>query len=204
MKSLTYFGIQFLLIYVCLSIITSSCKVKEEVEVSILIKDVWILDGMGKEPFKGDIWILDETIAGIGKSPSNLKAKLIIDADGKVVSPGFIDLHAHGNPFSESGDFENFLYQGVTTICLGMDGFSPEDLNQWLINASDSSLSTNIAMFTGHSSIRMESGIDYQIDPSEQQMKGMASILDTALSLGSFGLSTGLNTGQVDWLRKSS
>jgi len=181
-----------LLIVICGLLLFHSCLGILQKQVSILIKDALIVDGSGRAPYSGDIWITDGRIEGIGRAPKNLIAETVIEAEGMALAPGFIDLHAHGDPYSDSGDFQNFLYQGVTTICLGMDGFSPKDLSNWLIEAKDSSFALNIAMFTGHSTIRMESGIGYSTNPSKNQIEVMSSILDSTLQNGSFGLSTGL------------
>ena len=147
------------------------------------------MDGTGTEAIETDVWVIGDKIAGIGQSPGGILAERIIDGKGKILAPGFIDIHAHGDPFT---DFSNFLYQGVTTICLGMDGFSPTGLTVWLKNNLDSSFTVNVAMFTGHSSIRMESGIEYGTNPTSEDLNRMTSMLDSTLAAGSFGLSTGL------------
>jgi N-acyl-D-amino-acid deacylase len=59
--------------------------------------------------------------------PDTLEAGRVgeaVDAGGRVLAPGFIDAHAHGDPLDTPG-FPNFLAQGVTTVLLGMDGGSP-------------------------------------------------------------------------------
>ena len=48
--------------------------------------------------------------------------RVSIDANGRTLAPGFIDLHTHGDPIEKS--FENFLAMGVTTVVLGQDGYS--------------------------------------------------------------------------------
>ena len=70
-----------------------------------------------------------------------------IDAYDKAVTPGFIDLHAHGNPL-ETPQLENFLAMGVTTIVLGQDGSSPDvvPLSGWLEDVSNQGIGTNRAV----------------------------------------------------------
>jgi N-acyl-D-amino-acid deacylase len=192
MKLLPILRTLILLIAICGLLLVHSCLGILQKQVSILIKDALIVDGSGRTPYSGDIWITDGRIEGIGRAPKTMKAETTINAQGMALAPGFIDLHAHGDPYNSTGDFQNFLYQGVTTICLGMDGFSSKDLSNWLVEASDSSFALNIAMFTGHSSIRIESGIGYNTNPSKNQIEVVSSILDSTLQNGSFGLSTGL------------
>ena len=124
-----------LLMFIVFLLLLYSCedrKSKEEAKISepnitsvdIAIINGNILDGTSKEAYKANIYINNDTISYIGNLINpDLKIGKTIDADGKFVSPGFIDLHAHGNPL-KTPDFENFLAMGVTTIVLGQDGSS--------------------------------------------------------------------------------
>ena len=93
--------------------------------VDVAIINGQIIDGTGKEAFPATVYINGDSIVFIGQIANpDLKIGKTIDAAGKFVSPGFIDLHAHGNPL-RTPDFENFLAMGVTSIVLGQDGSSP-------------------------------------------------------------------------------
>ena len=109
--------------------------------------------------FFSDIVINGDSISYIGKVPKDINAKKIIDAKGMLVSPGFIDSHAHGNPF-KTPLFENFTSMGVTTITLGQDGTSPsiDPYSIWASQVDDLRLGPNIASLVGHGSLRMRSG----------------------------------------------
>tara|TARA_X000000368_G_scaffold341007_1_gene279321 strand:+ start:363 stop:2021 length:1659 start_codon:yes stop_codon:yes gene_type:complete len=91
-----------------------------------VIRDGLIVDGTGSEPFYGDIAIQNETIAEIGKASG--KAKQEIDAEGALVTPGFIDLHTH---FDAQAGWDPALtpisWHGVTTALIGNCGvtFAP-------------------------------------------------------------------------------
>jgi N-acyl-D-amino-acid deacylase len=90
----------------------------------VLIRNATIVDGTGGAPYTGSVLIGADTLAYVGPDPmSDVRADTVIDAAGRVVSPGFIDPHAHGDPFRTPG-FENFRRMGVTTSVLGMDGSS--------------------------------------------------------------------------------
>ncbi|MDH5598893.1 MAG: N-acyl-D-amino acid deacylase, partial [Cyclobacteriaceae bacterium] len=94
----------------------SCSKETEYSNVDIYIKDAQIIDGTGAKQYRGEILIQGDSLLYVGVPLDKpIRAKNIIDAGGRVVSPGFIDPHAHGDPFA-TPLFENFIYQGVTTI----------------------------------------------------------------------------------------
>ena len=156
----------------------------------LLIKNANVYDGKGANPEKVDIAIQGDSIVAIGDFSSR-NAKQIIDADGKSLSPGFIDMHAHGNP-AKNGDFQNFLAMGVTTMALGQDGDGPENLKEWFTIVDSLRTGVNIAVFSGHGTLRKKSGIGYSEAVSPDQLKAIGLLLEADLALGSFGLSFGL------------
>ena len=83
---------------------------------------------------------------------------------------------------------------GVTTIALGKDGASPDyhNLGDWMQQVADTVPGVNIAMFVGHGTLRMLSGIEYDPRPSEEQLRAMGELLTDNLSAGCFGMTTGL------------
>ena len=90
----------------------------------LLIKNGMVIDGSGKEAFPADIAISNGKIARLAPSIDD-EARETIDAKGKTVTPGFIDIHRHAdvNLFTESfGEPE--LHQGLTTIINGNCGLS--------------------------------------------------------------------------------
>jgi N-acyl-D-aspartate/D-glutamate deacylase len=87
-----------------------------------------VIDGCGNPWFKADVAVKDGRIAKIGQiSPA--QAERVIDATNLIVSPGFIDAHAHSditllvNPKAES-----HIRQGITTQVIGLCGFSAAPL----------------------------------------------------------------------------
>lgn len=182
--------------FVFLGIISFSCSQPDSPEGSfdILITNATIIDGTGREKFSGDILISSDSIAYIGKvDREKVDIDQLIDAKGKVVTPGFIDAHAHGDPVAEA-DFKNFMNMGVTTICLGQDGFSyaSENLSPWMNQIDSTGLGVNVLTFVGHSTLRELSGTNYAPQPTEKQLSSMQEILRQSMMRGAFGLSTGL------------
>ena len=102
----------------------------------LIIKNGLIYDGKGSEPFKADLAISNEKIVEIGKIED--EGKKVIDAAGKIVTPGFVDIHTH---YDGQVTWDPYLrpstYHGVTTVVMGNCGvgFSPckPDQRDWLI-----------------------------------------------------------------------
>lgn len=91
-----------------------------------LIKNGLIYDGSGSLPFRGDILINGQKIVEIAPNINREDAQ-IIDAAGKVVTPGFIDIHRHCDiaPFTNPHFGEIELAQGITTTFVGNCGLAP-------------------------------------------------------------------------------
>jgi N-acyl-D-amino-acid deacylase len=114
----------------------------------LLIKNARIIDGTGKEPFKGHLMVADDKIVGIvsasstnGDSFLKQKAKKTIDATGLALSPGFIDCHSHFDwvlPLTEHPDFTRpVVEQGITTVVTGNCGYTPapvDDFTRTIMN----------------------------------------------------------------------
>jgi len=165
-----------------------------EQSFDLLIRGGQVINGLGEEAYPADVLVRADSIAFIGVVDTTLVSiTRIIDAKGKTVTPGFIDMHSHGDPL-ETPDFQNFLAMGATTISLGKDGSSPdyEDLGEWMQLVEDTVPGVNIAMFVGHGTLRMQSGINYSPRPTEGQLGVMGDLLRKNLDAGCFGMTTGL------------
>jgi N-acyl-D-amino-acid deacylase len=166
----------------------------DERELDLRIMDARIVDGTGAASVRGEVHVRDGRIVHVGPldgraPPSSLR---VIDAMGRVAAPGFVEPHAHGDPF-ETPAFENFVAMGVTTITLGQDGSSPDvdDLAAWLARVEAQGLVPNLAMFVGHGTLRRRSGIGRADRPADEEIELLAELLDANLDVA-FGLSTGL------------
>ncbi|MDX1568756.1 MAG: amidohydrolase family protein, partial [Longimicrobiales bacterium] len=158
-----------------------------------LIRGGSVVDGTGSPARSAEILLRDERIVHIGAvDPDTVQVERVFDARGLVVAPGFIDLHAHGDP-TDDPSFQNFLAQGVTTIVLGQDGSSPEarGFTEYLQAVEAARPSVNLAYLVGHNTIRRESGVGFG-DPDAPGLERMANLVDRAMAAGAFGLSTGL------------
>ncbi|MFC1556271.1 amidohydrolase family protein [candidate division KSB1 bacterium] len=184
-----------------------SCSGSRELDIVIL--NGTIIDGTGREGFTADIGITGDAIAAIGDL-RNSNAHTNIDAQGKIVAPGFIDIHSH----TDSGllrvpNAESKVRQGVTTDVGGNCGSSPfprlkenyskasspEDcinFNSLRERFNSSQFSVNTSLFTGHGTIRNLVLGQEDRKPSANELRIMKDILKDALQQGSAGLSSGL------------
>ncbi len=93
---------------------------------SLVIRNGTIIDGTGGEPFVGDVLMVDGRIVQVGRVPE--RAGREIDATGKIVTPGFVDIHTHYDGQAIwSNRFDPSSWNGVTTVMVGNCGvgFAP-------------------------------------------------------------------------------
>ena len=165
--------------------------------IDLLIENGVVIDGLGLDTVVADVVIVADRIVFVGEesfTEEGLAARVTrrIDASGQAVTPGFIDLHSHGNPL-ETPEMENFLAMGVTTITLGQDGSSPDvaPLSDWMSEVSEKGIGTNLAMFVGHGTLRNQAGIGRSESPEPEATQRMLEALEQSLKY-TFGLSSGL------------
>ncbi len=101
---------------------------KYSMEVFIMydfvLKDGLVVDGTRKPPYKASVCIKGDKIAEITDDP-DIQGNKIINCQGKVISPGFIDLHTHSDACPlNSKESESMLHQGVTLEVTGNCGIS--------------------------------------------------------------------------------
>jgi len=185
----------------------------------IIIKNGTIIDGTGKKMFPGDIGIKENKIKEIGNL-QNERAEKIIDAKGKYVSPGFVDINNHSDTYWRiflNPELQSLVYQGITTIVGGNCGSSLaplankeiiQTIQKWadinLVNLNWLSmkeffeelekrkLAVNFATLTGHATLRRGIVRDEVRNLSEGELKLANKMLEKSLKDGSLGFSTGL------------
>jgi N-acyl-D-amino-acid deacylase len=184
-------------------------------DLDIIIKNALIYDGSGKEPFSASVGLGDGTIAYIGVDPP--MSGLLIDADGMVLCPGFIDTHGHSEyTVIAAPGGESKILQGITTEINGNCGLSAaplmgdakarredefrelaleerwETFDDYFTLLKRKSPVINFATLTGHGNVRA-SIMGYKDSvAADDDISKMASLIEDSLSSGSFGFSTGL------------
>ena len=183
-----------------------------------IIRNARIVDGSGAPWFEADLAVADGKIAKIGNLAGH-DAYNVVVADGKVLCPGFIEIHGHSdatlliNPLAESS-----VHLGVTTECTGNCGSSlfpvtrltePQILNHFTafvpdyeINWSDlaqlkdkyesQGIAVNIVPLIGHNVVRAAvKGSDMGPSTPDERQR-MAELVEEALDQGARGFSSGL------------
>jgi N-acyl-D-amino-acid deacylase len=162
----------------------------------LLLRNGLIVDGSGAPPYRGDVAIRGDQVARIAAQIA-APATRVVDVGGRVIAPGFIDIHVHATRGAESGIFavptaDNYVRQGVTTIMDGPDGGSPVPVGPFLAKLDALQKSINIGTFLGQGSVR-EAVIGLADRPATAaELDRMRSLVAAGMSDGAFGLSSGL------------
>ncbi|WDE09559.1 N-acyl-D-amino-acid deacylase family protein [Thalassomonas haliotis] len=168
----------------------------QRVSADILITGGRVYTGIGTDEQILDIAVCGEKICGLYPSGSKvITAGKVINARGKIVSPGFIDPHTHTLEELSSQDKNhnlNYLTQGVTTVVNGNDGAGPVDIAQTATALEENGIGTNVALLVGHGSVREQVMGRAPRFATAQELKQMSALLDKAMQAGALGLSTGL------------
>jgi N-acyl-D-aspartate/D-glutamate deacylase len=163
-----------------------------------LFRDVLLVDGTGARPRLASVLVTGDRIARIlppgGRAAES--ATRVVAGEGRVLAPGFIDMHSHGDPLHDS--YEGFLAMGVTTVTLGQDGEGPRigndlDPKSWMDAVDRKPIDVNVALLAGHGTLRRAAGVaDSVRRPDAAGLERMAAQLDRELRLGAYGISYGL------------
>ncbi len=185
-----YFLTIFALTIFCSSIFAQ--EYKTTVIKAFLIKNATIIAGTGRAGFRGDVRIKNGKIVKIGSIKISAKDE-VINADGKILAPGFIDIHNHSESgLLTEGIATNQVSQGITTIMVGPDGGSPFPIADYLNNLSGK-IAPNVGAFIGHAALREQvMNGDYKREATVEEIEKMSALLEQSMKEGAFGLSSGL------------
>jgi len=185
------------------------------VEFDVIIKGGTVYDGAGGEPQHVDLAIRTDRIAGIGDFKTT-NAKVIVDATGLAVAPGFINMLSWSNEsLIEDGRSQSEIRQGVTTEIMG-EGESMGPVNdrirahmlrqqkdihyeikwntlaEYLRYLEARGISCNVASFLGATTVR-EYAIGFEDKaPTPQQLDEMREIVRKEMEAGALGIGTSL------------
>jgi N-acyl-D-amino-acid deacylase len=161
-------------------------------DYDLLIRNGRVIDGSGGAAVRADVAVKDGRIAAVGQL-AGASATRTIDAGGRVVAPGFIDVHTHVEGGIERNPrADNFLLDGVTTVVTGNCGSSELNVAAFFERLTKAGLGINVATLVGHNSVRREviGSANRQATPAEIQK--MQALIDRAMKEGAVGFSTGL------------
>lgn len=200
---------QLLFVLALLSFTFGNTTFTQTEPYDILIINGRIIDGTGNPWFRGDVAIKGDKIVKIG-TIKDRNAKRIIDADGQIVCPGFIDIHSHADDTAgrynlRSDDpmlraAHNMVMQGVTTLVVNHDGRSPESIADQRSTMESGGVGPNVALLVGHNSIRARAmGDDYQRLATPEEIEKMKAMIRQGMNDGAYGLSAGLEYTPGRW-----
>lgn len=161
--------------------------------LDLIVKNASIVDPAAPRAVPGALGVLDGKIEKIFAEGEPLPgAAQVIDAQGNMLAPGFIDVHAHLDGTAECG--RRSLLQGITTSFGGNCGLSPENMETFFA-AQEKGYYVNQAEFIGHSfTLRQAVGINDPYTPAtEEQVCRMCRLAEQALDCGAWGVSFGLD-----------
>jgi N-acyl-D-aspartate/D-glutamate deacylase len=159
----------------------------------IVIRNGRVLDGAGNPWILADVAIKDGRFVKIGKVEGSGKRE--IDARGRYVSPGWIDmLDASGGVLVKSPLAESKLQMGVTTG-IGGEGGTPvpaEQISEYFAGLEKNGISMNFGTYYGATQARVAVIGQDARDPNPEELSKMRSLVDTAMQSGALGISTAL------------
>ena len=175
------------------------------------MKTVYIYGGIVVDPSQGlecraDVCCTGGKVTEIIVEPSfegteagKQRADLAIDASGKIVSPGFIDIHMHEDPYDPETDTltrnitKSMVLMGVTTALGGNCGSNNEAPDLYLDAVDRHGTATNLALMVGHTFLRHQCGGHDKYAPvNDETIAGMARQGEKYLEAGCFGVSFGV------------
>jgi N-acyl-D-amino-acid deacylase len=189
-------------------------------EYDLVLSNGKIVDGCGNPWFWGDLGIRDGRVAALAPAGA-LRGARVMDAAGRYVTPGFIDVHTHSDlSILVNRCAESAVRQGCTAHIVGNCGMSPAPLDdahldemrhywgrisdqpevtwtwrsfgQYLEALEQGGLGINLGALAGHAALRMAvMGMEDRA-PTPGELQRMGALLAEAMRAGAFGLSTGL------------
>ncbi len=176
----------------------------------LMIQNGRVYDGTGNPWFPADIGVRDGRIVAVGRL-AGAKAARVIDATGKYISPGFIDIHSHADDGARvQGGFRdqnaqiraapNLVTQGITTVVVNQDGRSPWPIATQRAQIEKNQIGPNTMLLVGHGAVRTQAmGRDTRRPATDEEIVKMRALVRQALQEGAVGLSAGLEYEPGRW-----
>jgi len=182
---------------------------------SVIIRGGTIYDGSGTEPYVGDVALRGDKIVYVGKHAPGRAAR-VVDATGKAVSPGFINMLSWAvEPLIADGRGVSDTMQGVTLEVFGegdsMGPLNPEmkrlsikrqgdikypirwtTLGQYLEYLQKKGVTPNVASFIGATTVRVHELGEKDVDPTPEQLARMRALVRQAMKEGALGVGSSL------------
>jgi N-acyl-D-amino-acid deacylase len=176
----------------------------------LLITNARVFDGTGNPAVPADIGVRDGRIVSVGRL-GTAAATRVIDATGKFVAPGFIDIHSHADDGARArGGFRdenpqvraapNLVSQGITTVVVNHDGRSPWPIAAQRAQIEKNRIGPNTMLMVGHGAVRSQvMNRDTRRPATDEEVVQMRTLVRQALQEGAVGLSAGLEYEPGRW-----
>jgi N-acyl-D-amino-acid deacylase len=193
-----------------LSAIALAAQVPPAQSFDLLIKNARVLDGTGNPAFPADVGVRDGRIVALGRL-ATATATRTIDATGKFVVPGFIDIHSHADDGARArGGFRdenpqvraapNLVTQGITTVVVNHDGRSPWPIATQRAAIEKNRIGPNTMLMVGHGAVRSQvMNRDTRRPATAEEIAKMRGLVRQGLQEGAVGLSAGLEYDPGRW-----
>ena len=196
-------------------LILSTLAFAADLPFDLVITNGHIVDGTGSPWYSGDVGIRDGRISAIGNL-SGASRKLTVDAKGRVVAPGFVDMLGQSETtILVDPRLPSKIYQGITTEITG-EGGSAAPLNdaiiandrpgyelykinpdwrtfrQYFSRLEKQGMGINLASYVGATQVRRVVLGDADVQPTPEQLEKMKALVRKAMHDGAVGVSTSL------------
>lgn len=191
--SFTAFGTRATLLTGAVLLTSGAASAQPAADYDIVIRGGRVLDGAGNPWVNADVAIKDGRVAAVGTVKA--RGKREIDARGRYVAPGFIDMmDQSGRVLPVNGVAENKLRQGVTTVISG-EGGTPVDAAEipaYFSKLETQGIGVNFGTYYSSSQARVKIMGDAAGAPTKAQMDAMKKEVAAAMKAGVFGVTSAL------------
>ncbi|HKQ75914.1 MAG TPA: D-aminoacylase [Blastocatellia bacterium] len=177
----------------------------QQAEFDLLIRHGRLVDGTGNPSYIGDIAVRDGRLAAIG-ALANASAARVIDANGLVVAPGFIDIHNHSDDtILEDGDAQSMVRQGVTSMIFGEGGSAApsaawKDFAGYFAELKRRGISTNVGSYIGSSTVWTTVHGAKAGPVAADELNRMRAVVREAMEQGALGVASSLSGPPGVWI----
>jgi N-acyl-D-aspartate/D-glutamate deacylase len=158
----------------------------------VVIRGGQLIDGSGRDPVAADVAIRGQRIAAVGQL-REASARTIVEAAGRYVTPGFIDVHSHAEEglATDRNHGRPVLAQGITTVVVNPDGGGTVEIAAERAIYEKNGIGPNAAFFIGHGAVREAVLGMADRAPTAAELARMLALTRAGMQAGGIGLSSG-------------